>query len=475
MSGYYPPPPGAAGVIPSSSHVCSPDPDPVPAVSSAANKLSPPPQAAPAPTPPANSSTPQQYPPPPQLSQYPPPPQQPQAQYPLLRLSNSTPLLLNRSISLLNTPPPPPPQQSPTQQQQQYPPPPQPQAFQHGALPSHVRTASVATAGSPAPQPPFSPPPAYPGQPNDNSYPDEKKMLQQQEQAQQQAEQQQQQQQQQQAQQAQQPQMQQPAPQLPAPGQVTPAATLPPAQPAATLTQQPQFVGATSTYVDDVGTFNGGSYRISHRDSNTVLTIQLAVGCPINAKPGAMLAMSPSVQLKGHYKITVKKFLAGGDMGTSTFTGPGEVLFAPHMLGDITSLRLNGGNEAWSVSSDAYLASTQYIVKDYKRQGLSKAIFSGEGLWVYKITGTGLVWLTSFGAIIRKDLAEGEQYIVDNGHLVAWNTKYTIERVASGGLISGMAAGEGLVCKFHGPGTVFIQTRNAKSFAAYIQGQQPAA
>jgi len=154
-----------------------------------------------------------------------------------------------------------------------------------------------------------------------------------------------------------------------------------------------------------VGTFNGGSYRISHRDSNTVLTIQLAVGCPINAKPGAMLAMSPSVQLKGHYKITVKKFLAGGDMGTSTFTGPGEVLFAPHMLGDITSLRLNGGNEAWSVSSDAYLASTQYIVKDYKRQGLSKAIFSGEGLWVYKITGTGLVWLTSFGAIIRKDVS----------------------------------------------------------------------
>jgi hypothetical protein len=45
--------------------------------------------------------------------------------------------------------------------------------------------------------------------------------------------------------------------------------------------------------------------------------------------------------------------------------------------------------------------------------------------------------------------------------LVAWNTKYNLERVASGGIVSGLAAGEGLVCKFTGPGTVFMQTRNA--------------
>jgi hypothetical protein len=48
------------------------------------------------------------------------------------------------------------------------------------------------------------------------------------------------------------------------------------------------FVGAGAT-VDDVGTFNGGSYRISHRDSNTILTVQLAIGCPLTAKPGALV------------------------------------------------------------------------------------------------------------------------------------------------------------------------------------------
>jgi hypothetical protein len=35
-----------------------------------------------------------------------------------------------------------------------------------------------------------------------------------------------------------------------------------------------------------VGTFNGGSYRISHRDTNSILTLQLAMGCPLTVKPG---------------------------------------------------------------------------------------------------------------------------------------------------------------------------------------------
>ncbi|KAH6609592.1 hypothetical protein Trco_002938 [Trichoderma cornu-damae] len=232
-----------------------------------------------------------------------------------------------------------------------------------------------------------------------------------------------------------------------------------------------QFVGAVSTS-DDVGTFNGGSYRISHRDTNTILTVQLAMGAPLHAKPGVMVAMSPTVTLKGTIKFSVKKIIAGGELSSSTYTGPGELILAPSSLGDITSIRLTG-KEQWSVGHDAYLASTHAVVKDYKRQGLSKAIFSGEGLFVYKMSGTGLVWVSSFGAIIRKDLAQGEKYIVDNGHLVAWNTSYVLERVASGGIISGLSSGEGLVCKFTGPGTVLLQTRNPREFAAYIGSIYP--
>lgn len=163
------------------------------------------------------------------------------------------------------------------------------------------------------------------------------------------------------------------------------------------------FVGTVATS-DDVGTFNGGSYRISHRDCNTILTIQLAMGCPLGAKPGAMIAMSPTMTLRGEVKFSVKKMIAGAELSQSNYVGPGELLLAPPMLGDITTIRLDGSSQ-WTCGHDAYLASTQGVHKDHKRQGLGKAMFSGEGLFVYKISGTGILWISSFGAIIRKDVS----------------------------------------------------------------------
>lgn len=115
--------------------------------------------------------------------------------------------------------------------------------------------------------------------------------------------------------------------------------------------------------------------------------------------------MSPTMTLKGSIKFSMKKLIAGGEMSSSTYTGPGELLLAPTMLGDISVLRLNG-HETWSVGKDAFLAATQGVVKDYKNQGLSKALFSGEGLFVYKISGMGLLFMQSFGAIIKKDVSE---------------------------------------------------------------------
>ncbi|KAK6337514.1 hypothetical protein TWF730_002911 [Orbilia blumenaviensis] len=221
-----------------------------------------------------------------------------------------------------------------------------------------------------------------------------------------------------------------------------------------------------------VGQFNGGSYRIDHRDSNTILTMNLAHGCPITAKPGSMVAMAATVTLKGSVKVSLKKLISGGELAHSTFTGPGEVILAPASLGDVVPIRLDG-NQQWTMGKDAFLANTQGVIKDYKSQGLGSAMFSGEGLFVYKITGQGVLFVTSLGAIIQKNLAPGEQYIVDNGHLVAWNCKYVIERIASGGIISALSSNEGLVCRFSGPGTVFIQTRNPTEFGAWIRSHVP--
>ena len=204
--------------------------------------------------------------------------------------------------------------------------------------------------------------------------------------------------------------------------------------------------------------------------------------------------MSPTVTLRGGVKFSMKKIIAGGEIMHSTYTGPGELLFAPPFLGDITCIRFTG-NETWNVGKDAFMAATQGITKEMKNQGFSKAMFSGEGLFVYKISGMGIMWIASFGAILRKEvcilfsmifpatfciltkllqLQDGEKYIIDNGHLVAWNCSYVMERVASGGIVSGITSGEGLVCKFTGPGTVFMQTRNPPAFARWMSAHAAA-
>lgn len=51
-----------------------------------------------------------------------------------------------------------------------------------------------------------------------------------------------------------------------------------------------------------------------------------------------------------------------------------------------------------------------------------------------------------------------------------------MERIntSGGGLFSGSATGEGLVCRFTGPGDIYIQTRNPEALGQWIAAQVPA-
>ena len=97
-------------------------------------------------------------------------------------------------------------------------------------------------------------------------------------------------------------------------------------------TSQPATSG---TLTDTVGQFDGGYYKIDHRDTNAVLSITLQPNVPFYSQPGAMVAMSPEVTLKGKFKFSFKKMFTGGEMSVSTYTGPGEILLAPPIWYDI--------------------------------------------------------------------------------------------------------------------------------------------
>ncbi|CAG7556370.1 unnamed protein product [Fusarium equiseti] len=229
---------------------------------------------------------------------------------------------------------------------------------------------------------------------------------------------------------------------------------------------QPKQSPAALNPHDNRGIFEGGSYSITHRDTNAVLNIELQQGITVRSRSGAMIHMSGSIALSGKTKFSFGKLFTGGQIFESEYDGPGSIALGPTLFGDIIPLYIDGSQ--WIIGKDAFLACTSEITKKREVQGLGKALFSGEDLFVYRIEGHGILWLTSFGAVDRLDLRSGEEHIVDNGHLVAWNCEYSIEK-AGGGTMTGLKTGEGLVCRFKGPGSVFVQTRNMAEFQLFIK------
>ena len=228
--------------------------------------------------------------------------------------------------------------------------------------------------------------------------------------------------------------------------------------------------------IDDDGRGTGLGYRfeILHRPSFSLAVIQLEPGQSIQAEAGAMVSMSGNVELqsemKGGLMGALKRAVGGESAFISTFTAqraPGEVTLAPASPGDVAAVELR--NQLFYVQSSSYLAGDGSLAID-TRWGGAKSFFGGEGLFVLQVQGTGLLLVSSFGAIHQRRLAPGERYVVDTGHLVAWEGSMHYElRKAAAGFFRSIVSGEGIVAEFTGPGELLIQTRNLAAFAGLLK------
>ncbi len=191
-----------------------------------------------------------------------------------------------------------------------------------------------------------------------------------------------------------------------------------------------------------------------------------------------MVSMSPTVHLASKTQARglggIFRAAVGGEgIFASEFTasdGPGEVVLAPATPGDVIEFALQG--ETIYAQSGAYLAGNSSL--ELGTKGSLKAMISGEGLFLQKVSGSGTVFLACYGAVYTRDLAEGERYVVDTGHLLAFQetADYRLKTVSKG-LFSTFASGEGLVAEFTGPGRIWIQSRNLRGFAALLSKLLP--
>ena len=206
-----------------------------------------------------------------------------------------------------------------------------------------------------------------------------------------------------------------------------------------------------------------------------MLVTTLDQGESITAESGAMTYMTPNIDV--HTRKREKSLL--GSLGLSIIggqsfwvndytavNGQGEAGFVAAPVGDIKQLDLAPG-AGYVIQKSAYIASTAGIDLDIKWEGFTKGLF-GQGLFMLKATGSGQMFINTFGAIDTHTLQAGQTLIVDNFHLVGFSESCSYKVTRFGGLKETLFSGEGLVTQITGPGEVHLQTKNLQEFTEWL-------
>lgn len=205
--------------------------------------------------------------------------------------------------------------------------------------------------------------------------------------------------------------------------------------------------------------------------------VTLNQGEQIRVEGGALVGMTGlTVETQatgGLFKSLKRSILGGESLFQNTYTASqndAQLLIAPALAGDIAVMELD--NHDMIVQSGSYMASAMSINVDTEWGG-SKTFFGGEGLFMLRCTGSGPLILGSYGAIHRQSLSDGQKYVIDSGHIVAFPAGMQYEVNKFGGWKSTILGGEGLVVTFTGPGDVYLQTRSQEAFLGWLIPKLP--
>lgn len=216
--------------------------------------------------------------------------------------------------------------------------------------------------------------------------------------------------------------------------------------------------------------------QLRHQPSFSVARCTLGADEPMRAESGAMMAMSPTVQIEakaegGMFKSLKRAALGGESFFVTTLTAGGSggwVDLAANLPGDLSVIQLADG-QPWLLSKGSFLGAAPSVQLDTKLQGM-KMFAGGEGAFLMEAAGQGPMVVSAYGAIDRFHLEAGHTVLVDSGHFVAaeMTVQYSLRRAADRGLIQSAKSGEGFVFEFTGPGEVLIQSRNPQGLISYL-------
>ena len=217
------------------------------------------------------------------------------------------------------------------------------------------------------------------------------------------------------------------------------------------------------------------NHAVLHGPAFSALRLELDEGSSVLAQPGSMLAMTPGFDVD----VRAGLHMAGGGSGVGAFTGgvrslfggesfftvvysakrPGQhLVLAPDHMGEILAVNVAGDN-GMMVARGAFLACTPGLGFVLHNAGL-QGMLATRGLFFLRTEGSGELFINGYGGIVEEMLGEGERFVVDNRHVVAFSVGMAFESVVlAASLKDSLFSGEGFVVRFTGPGRVLYQTR----------------
>lgn len=218
--------------------------------------------------------------------------------------------------------------------------------------------------------------------------------------------------------------------------------------------------------------------EIKHQPAFALAVVTLAANEEVKVEPGAMVSFSEGVasrtEVQGGLFSGLKRVLGGESFFQNTFQAPaqgGEIMLAPTLPGDIRLIEITP-QMPLLLQSGAYLAAETGVAFDTSWGG-ARGFFGGQGLLLLRVTGQGMLLLSSYGALEERMLAPGQHYTVDTGHIVAMDASIQFQVRGMGSLKRTLFGGEGLVCELTGPGRVLMQTRNEQEFISWLIPKLP--
>ncbi|HEU4844114.1 MAG TPA: TIGR00266 family protein [Burkholderiaceae bacterium] len=222
-------------------------------------------------------------------------------------------------------------------------------------------------------------------------------------------------------------------------------------------------------------------------DVDPFLHVSLAHGEKIYCESDAMVMMEAALDLRG--KVTggigaalMRRFANGESFfqqHIEAVRGAGDCLLSPTLPGAMQVVDV--GPRQYMLADGAFVAASSGVALQVRTQSLGNALFAQSGgFFITETAGSGQVVVSGFGSVSQLEVAPGRDVVIDNAHVVCWDSALHYEMsvaTGSGGgflgnLINSQTSGEGMVLRFSGQGKVLVCSRNRDAFLGWTQRRQ---